>query len=165
MDGCSAAQLTTNMGSTAARGRRARGNSTLVGMPRRTSELYSMRSGSLATSCSRRPRREVIDGLAAEFGPAIQTGVLALTKDQTLLKFECMRASLEAIRKQPREIWLVKLADRITNLEPPPHAWTQEKRREYLAEAKLILEALGEASASLRRRFEQKLVEYETYCR
>jgi hypothetical protein len=59
----------------------------------------------------------------------------------------------------------VKLADRITNLEPPPPHWTLEKRRGYLQEAKVILEALGDASPSLRRRFEQKVVEYDQYCR
>jgi hypothetical protein len=57
----------------------------------------------------------------------------------------------------------VKLADRITNLEPPPPSWSTEKCIAYEAEARAILETLGEASDRLCRRFEQKIIQYEAY--
>jgi len=75
-----------------------------------------------------------------------------------------MTASLKAIRSQPREVWIVKLADRITNLESPPPAWSLAKRRAYLDEARTILAELGEVSPMLRERFDGKLREYEGYC-
>ncbi len=102
--------------------------------------------------------------LRAEFGDAVADGVRALSKDAAVAKPDRMADALRRIRAQPKEIWAVKLADRITNLEPPPPAWTPEKRRRYLAEAKQILDALRGASASLEERFEQKMREYEAYC-
>lgn len=103
--------------------------------------------------------------LVAAFGEPVAAGVLALTKDDRLPKADRMADSLARVRAQPREVWLVKLGDRVTNLEPPPPAWSLEKRRAYLAEARVILEALGEASAALSARFTQRLQAYESYCR
>jgi (p)ppGpp synthase/HD superfamily hydrolase len=101
--------------------------------------------------------------IRAEFGPEVADGVDALTKDDRLTKSERMADSLRRIRQQPRAIWLVKLADRITNLEPPPPSWSIEKCIAYAAEGRAILETLAEASDRLQRRFEQKLTEYEAY--
>jgi (p)ppGpp synthase/HD superfamily hydrolase len=102
--------------------------------------------------------------LEAAFGPGVAAGVQALTKDEALPKAERMADSLRRVRLQPREVWLVKLGDRITNLEPPPPAWSMEKRRAYLAEARVILEALRGASPLLEVRFEEKLREYAAHC-
>ena len=57
---------------------------------------------------------------------------------------------------------MVKLADRITNLEPAPHYWTTEKKQKYRAEAQDIHDALGEAHAGLAARIRQKIAEYAT---
>lgn len=102
--------------------------------------------------------------LAREFGQAVADGVRALTKNEALPKAEQMADSLRRIRLQPREVWLVKLGDRITNLEPPPAHWTQEKRRRYLAEAAEIHAALADAHAGLASRLAQKMREYEAHC-
>ncbi len=59
----------------------------------------------------------------ATFGASVAAGVLALSKDPALPRSEQMADSLRRIREQPREVWLVKLADRITNLAPPPSYW------------------------------------------
>lgn len=99
-----------------------------------------------------------------QFGAPVAEGVEALTKSGNGPKNEQMRDSLRRIRMQPREVWLVKLADRITNLEPPPADWPLEKRRRYLEEAKEIRAELGSASPALSRRFEQKLEEYRAFC-
>jgi len=95
------------------------------------------------------------------FGRAVADGVAALTKSSTLPKSEAMADSLKRIREQPHEVWAVKLADRITNLEPPPAAWSLDKRRAYCAEAQDILEALGSASAHLAERLRRQIARYE----
>jgi len=104
------------------------------------------------------------DGIAAEFGQPTADGVRALTKDEKVPKEERMADALRRIALSPREVWVVKLADRITNLEPPPPQWSVEKRRAYRDEAAVILSTLREAHSGLAARFEQKLREYEKYC-
>jgi (p)ppGpp synthase/HD superfamily hydrolase len=101
-----------------------------------------------------------LSAIEAHFGPAVAAGVAALTKDSSLDKPAQMPDSLQRIRRQPRDVWLVKLADRITNLQPAPAHWTAERRRAYRIEAEQILAALGEASPWLSRRFEERLEEY-----
>jgi (p)ppGpp synthase/HD superfamily hydrolase len=80
----------------------------------------------------------------SEFGEDVANGVLALTKNDSLPKEVRMSDSLQRILEQPPEIWMVKLADRITNLQPPPQYWTQEKIIRYRKEAIVIHEALSE---------------------
>lgn len=108
--------------------------------------------------------RETARAIHAGFGPRVAAGVLALTKNAELPKHERMLDSLRRIREQPGEVWLVKLADRITNLEPPPAHWPLEKRRAYREEGDLILRELGAVSRRLRDRLERKLKEYEAHC-
>ena len=96
-----------------------------------------------------------------EFGSDVANGVLALTKNKTLgTKMEQMKDSLARIRQQPREIWIVKLADRVTNLQPPPPHWTKKKIMAYRQEARLILAELGEASNYLSERLAEKIRHY-----
>jgi (p)ppGpp synthase/HD superfamily hydrolase len=83
-----------------------------------------------------------------EFGPHIAAGVRALTKTKAAL--DPMADSLRRIQEQPREVWMVKLADRIVNLTPPaPPHWSAEKRAEYAREGLIILDALGAAHDGL----------------
>ena len=99
--------------------------------------------------------------LAAEFGTDVAEGVLALSKSSLLKsKPEKMADSLERIKQQPKEIWMVKLADRITNLQPPPGHWKDEKIERYREEAEEILAALGDASKFLSERLAEKLQVY-----
>ena len=71
-----------------------------------------------------------------------------------------MRDSLERIRSEAREVWVVKLADRITNLHQPPAHWRAEKVHAYHAQAIEIRDALGSASALLNARLSQKIERY-----
>lgn len=98
--------------------------------------------------------------LRQEFGPRVLAAVQALTKNPDLPKDERMEDSLKRILQQSREVAMVKLADRITNLAPPPAHWTGYKIREYRKEAQRILEALGGASAFLAQRMEERLATY-----
>ena len=69
------------------------------------------------------------------------------------------------IKQQPEEIWMVKLADRITNLQPPPGNWSKEKIGNYLQEAVTIHEYLGGASGYLSSRLLEKIDGYRMYAR
>lgn len=98
--------------------------------------------------------------LAASFGQAVADGVLALSKDERLPKDEQIPDSLRRIRDQPRAIWLVKLADRIVNLQPPPKHWQPDRIAAYKAQSHSILAALGEASPFLAKRLAAKIEAY-----
>ena len=100
--------------------------------------------------------------IAEHFGSSIAEGVAALSKSPLLSGRAALLDSLERIEKQPREIWRVKLADRISNLQPPPAHWSREKQRAYCDEAELILSRLGVASRPLAERLRSAI---ETYRR
>ena len=102
-----------------------------------------------------------VSTLKQEFGERVAQGVSALTKNGAVPKTERMADSLRRIRAQPREVWLVKLADRITNLDPAPPHWSEERRKAYRAEAEEIANALGEASAALNERIRSKIAQYK----
>ncbi len=92
------------------------------------------------------------DELAAEFGTEVADGVSALSKNPALPgKAAQMEDSLKRIVQQPKEIWMVKMADRISKLLPPPADWTRQRIREYGAEAEMIHERLQEADRLLTR--------------
>jgi (p)ppGpp synthase/HD superfamily hydrolase len=99
----------------------------------------------------------------AAFGAAVALGVSALTKNESLPKAERMPDSLRRLVAQPREVQLVKLADRITNLEPPPPAWGRAKRAAYLLEAGTIVAAVGLASPVLAQRLRERIARYQTF--
>lgn len=102
-----------------------------------------------------------VHALVELFGERLAFGVQALTKDARLPKADRMADSLRRIRQAPKEVWAVKLADRITNLEPPPPNWSTDKRRAYVAEARVIRDALRGASPWLEARLEARAERYE----
>jgi (p)ppGpp synthase/HD superfamily hydrolase len=104
------------------------------------------------------------DDIKNSFGIDVAEGVLALTKDDQLpSKYEQMLDSISRIKEQPIEVWMVKLCDRITNLQAPPKHWSKEKIAQYQDEARLILAQLGEASQFLARRLRNKIAAYDQY--
>jgi (p)ppGpp synthase/HD superfamily hydrolase len=126
------------------------------------------RDGDLAVQCAL--LHDVIEdtpvpfqAVAEAFGGAVADGVLALSKNASLPKDRQMADSLQRIRQQPPEVWMVKMADRISNLQAPPSYWTPDKIRQYRAEAVEILGALEEASAFLASRLRGKIAAHEAY--
>ena len=102
--------------------------------------------------------------VAAEFGAEVADGVAALSKNKNLDdKTAQMTDSLQRIRQQPQEVWMVKLADRISNLQPPPAHWDSAKMKRYRDEATAILQALGSASDFLAARLAQKIADYAIF--
>lgn len=99
-----------------------------------------------------------------EFGPEVANGVMSLSKNKELpTKKEQMDDSLRRIKQQPKEVWMVKLCDRITNLQPPPKYWNKDKMSKYRDEACCILEQLGEANLFLAERLKMKIYGYSQY--
>ncbi|MBF0613182.1 MAG: bifunctional (p)ppGpp synthetase/guanosine-3',5'-bis(diphosphate) 3'-pyrophosphohydrolase [Magnetococcales bacterium] len=94
------------------------------------------------------------------FGLAVAEGVLALTKREDLPKEQAMADSLQRIQMQPKEIWLVKLADRIVNLSSTRPCWSPEKNRFYRDEGWLIYQALAPATPYLAERLQQKIEQF-----
>ncbi len=95
--------------------------------------------------------------------PTWTQGVLALSKDKSLPRAEQMPDCLRRIKQQPREIWMVKMADRISNLQAPPSYWNQDKIKRYQTEAESILGALQDASPYLQVRLRHKIDEYGSF--
>ena len=82
--------------------------------------------------------------LESNFGKEIAQGVLALTKNPNLPYEEQMPDSLKRIRKQPKEIAIVKMADRMFNMRDRVPTWPKDKQEAYKKEAQMICDALGE---------------------
>jgi (p)ppGpp synthase/HD superfamily hydrolase len=101
--------------------------------------------------------------VAALFGDAVALGVEALSKDPRLPKAEQLDDSLRRIRACPREVWAVKLADRITNLQSPPPHWSAEKRVQYRDEARRIHAALAEGHRALAARLDERIAAYAAF--
>ena len=100
--------------------------------------------------------------VAAAFGARVADGVQALSKDKS--QPDPMADSLRRIRAQPREIWIVKLADRITNLATPPRQWGRDKCARYRIEGLAIADALGSACAPLDARLRARADAYAAFC-
>jgi len=110
----------------------------------------------------------IYDEIVNSFGSYVADGVLALSKDgaigisedeskRDLLQLE---DSLHRIKQQPREIWMVKLADRITNMQSPPDHWKDEKISRYKKGAELIHRELASASEVLGERLRVRIDRY-----
>ena len=98
--------------------------------------------------------------LEEEFGKEVTDGVDALTKKKEIEESQRLHESLERILKQPYEIWMVKLADRISNLQPPPFDWTQVKIKAYWESSKEIHKTLKDSSPYLGERLLKKIDHY-----
>jgi (p)ppGpp synthase/HD superfamily hydrolase len=130
--------------------------------------IESFHDGNLAIQCAIlhdtiEDTNLTFEQIKIEFGAAVANGVLALTKNSDLEKSLQMPDSLKRIKQQPPEIWMVKLADRITNLQVPPNHWQQDKIIRYRAEAIEIHENLKEASPFLAARLATKIEDYNMF--
>ena len=105
----------------------------------------------------------IFNELAEKFDKKIAEGVLALSKNHKLDKKYQMGDSLSRIKKQAKEVGIVKLADRITNLQKPPAHWDIEMKKSYLKQAAEIHTSLAKNNEYLAKRLWGKINEYEQY--
>ena len=101
--------------------------------------------------------------LTSRFGINVAYAVSALTKNEALPKDQQMQDSLNRIKLLQKEVWAVKLADRITNLQPPPSHWDNDKKFKYQQEARAILVHLSVGNDYLAKRLEMQIEEYCGY--
>ena len=101
--------------------------------------------------------------VAVQFGQGVADGVAALTKNPDLPKDAQMQDSLQRILLQPSEIGMVKLADRITNLQKPPAHWQIAKIIRYRNEAEQIYQSLHGCNGFLAHRLKEKIDSYSQY--
>ncbi|MBP4137452.1 HD domain-containing protein [Flavobacterium geliluteum] len=98
------------------------------------------------------------------FGEQVANAVAALSKDIAIKdKLVQMKQSLLEIKQQPKEVWSVKMADRICNLYAPPYYWTLERKIEYYKESLLIYDALKEGNIYLANRLKEKIDNYKLF--
>lgn len=95
--------------------------------------------------------------LEALFGGTVVALVMEVTDDRTLPKAERKRRQVENAGRKSAGAQAIKAADKISNLRSilasPPADWDLEKKREYFAFAKAVVDGLSEAPASLRAEF------------
>lgn len=103
------------------------------------------------------------DNIYELFGKNVACGVMALTKDKKLAKNEQVIDSINRIKNEPEEVGLVKLADRIVNLQEPPSHWTLSKIKEYQKDSILIYDNLKHCNKYLTKKLNKKIKEYLKY--
>lgn len=104
-----------------------------------------------------------IDEIKDKFGIEIAKGVLSMTKNEKLPKEMQIPDSLTRIKKLRKEVWAVKLADRITNLQPPPIKWSNRKIMKYQEDSKMIHHALRDGNEYLAKRLKAVINDYNKY--
>jgi len=97
------------------------------------------------------------------FGNDVKNAVIALSKDYKLPKKIQLEDSIERILNQPLEVQIVKLADRISNLYPPPKTWSKEKIINYHQKSIILYEKLKNANTFLSEKLLNKIKNYTKY--
>lgn len=103
------------------------------------------------------------DEIKDAFGRNIARAVLALSKNKSIPASQQISDSLSRIKLEPKEVWAVKLADRISNLQKPPQHWDMNKIIDYNKMAGIILLQLKGGNAYLEQRLEEKIFYYNQY--
>jgi len=97
--------------------------------------------------------------LEAQFGPAIASIVLEVTDDKSLPKAERKRQQIVHAASISAQAKLVKLADKIANLQDvihsPPDRWDLARRQDYFDWAKHVVDRLRGAHPRLETLFDE----------
>ena len=97
--------------------------------------------------------------LRRAFGPVVAGVVAEVTDDKSLDKAVRKQLQIEHAGRISRRAKLVKLADKISNLEDilasPPADWPLERRRTYFNWAKAVVDQLRSVNGPLARQFDR----------
>jgi GTP diphosphokinase / guanosine-3',5'-bis(diphosphate) 3'-diphosphatase len=97
--------------------------------------------------------------LRGKFGDAVASVVEEVTDVKWLQKGSRKRLQVMRAGRSSKRAKLVKLADKIANLEnilaSPPADWSLERKQQYFDWAKSVVDQVGAASPALLRRFRQ----------
>ena len=95
--------------------------------------------------------------LAARFGQDVADLVEELTDDKSLPKQERKRLQVVNAPKKSVRAQTIKLADKISNLRAirssPPFGWSEQRKSEYFAWAKQVVDGLTTPNAVLKAEF------------
>ena len=103
------------------------------------------------------------DELRKEFGTEVESIVMLLSRE--ILSVHSKQKStdeyLDGLANGPKSAQIVKMADRIVNLNPPPTHWTQKRITDYHDELEVIYHRLNAANPALADRLKQKIKHYK----
>ena len=99
------------------------------------------------------------------FGHDVAALVVEMTDDKSLPKAERKRLQIEHAPKISERAQIVKLADKISNLRSilssPPADWDYERKRQYFAWGKRVVDALSAPNPTLKAEFERTYNRFE----
>lgn len=98
--------------------------------------------------------------LLAEFGEDIASGVLALTKNKHLPKDEQIADSVNRIMQKPKELAIIKMADRMFNVRDIVPGWDEERCKAYKKDGQLICDKLGHVCPELKHDLQAAINKY-----
>jgi GTP diphosphokinase / guanosine-3',5'-bis(diphosphate) 3'-diphosphatase len=100
-----------------------------------------------------------VDDIEEQFGTTIRNIVIEVTDDKSLPSTERKRLQIEHAAVISHEAKLVKLADKISNLQDilasPPVKWSMERKREYFDWAKAVVDQLRGTNEKLEALFDE----------
>ena len=97
------------------------------------------------------------EDLESRFGKTVADGVLALSRDENISYEKQIPDCVERIKLQPKEVAIVKMADRLFNIRARALSWTKEKQDRYKVEAQFICDELGYCSQNLKQALQQAI--------
>jgi guanosine-3',5'-bis(diphosphate) 3'-pyrophosphohydrolase len=104
-----------------------------------------------------------LEELQERYGNEVAAAVLALSKNERLPKKERMPDSVARTKPLQKEVAMVRLADRITNLQAPDKGDDNTEIKRYQQESRLILEELRFANQFLANRLQEKIEAYTEF--
>jgi GTP diphosphokinase / guanosine-3',5'-bis(diphosphate) 3'-diphosphatase len=103
--------------------------------------------------------------LAERFGQDVADLVVELTDDKSLPKAERKRLQVEHARKKSKRAQMIKIADKISNLRSiltsPPADWDYERKQQYFAWAKRVVDGLTAPNPILKAEFEKAVRRFD----
>jgi (p)ppGpp synthase/HD superfamily hydrolase len=104
--------------------------------------------------------------LVRRFGSDVADLVAEVTDDKTLPKLERKRLQIETAQKKSARAQTIKLADKISNLRSilysPPADWNYQRKKEYLAWAKQVVDGFTAPNPVLKAEFEATLQKFDS---
>lgn len=101
--------------------------------------------------------------IRAEFGDDVLALVLEVTDDKSLPKQVRKQLQIETAPHKSRDAKMLKLADKICNVEDivysPPSEWTLERIREYLLWTEKVVAGLRGVNVELEKSYDKLLAE------
>jgi (p)ppGpp synthase/HD superfamily hydrolase len=104
--------------------------------------------------------------VAEIFGPDVASLVAEVTDDKSLPQAERKRLQIVNAPKKTVRAQYIKLADKISNLRALraslPAGWTEERRRQYFAWSRQVVDGLSSPNAALKAEFDRAFADFNS---